>query len=109
MNIDDYIAKESPILYHVYNNNKIRSFQNHLPLFYKVYDVSAIKMYKMANNIGDTICGVFTDTNILRVILMFLNVIKVLLEVSEKQKLENSLNLLIQIQEILNMLEMNLN
>ena len=22
MNIDDYIAEESPILYHVYNNNK---------------------------------------------------------------------------------------
>ena len=47
-NPDDHIKSESPLIYHVYNNKKIKSFQNYLPFFYKIYNVSAMKMHQMA-------------------------------------------------------------
>ncbi len=32
------------------------------PFFYKIYNVSAIKMHKMATKIGGIVRGIFTDT-----------------------------------------------
>ena len=61
-NPDEHMKSESPLIYHVYNNTKIKSFQNYLPFFYKIYNVSAMKMHKMATKIGGNVCGVFTDT-----------------------------------------------
>ena len=61
-NPDDHIKSESPLIYHVYNNKKIKSFQNYLPFFYKIYNVSAMKMHQMAIKIGGIVRGVFTDT-----------------------------------------------
>jgi hypothetical protein len=61
-NPDNHMKTESPLIYHVYNNKKIKSFQNYLPFFYKIYNVSAMKMHKMATKIGGIVRGVFTDT-----------------------------------------------
>jgi len=61
-NPDDHMKSESPLIYHVYNNKKIKSFQNYLPFFYKIYNVSAMKMHQMATKIGGFVRGVFTDT-----------------------------------------------
>ena len=61
-NPDDHMKKESPLIYHVYNDKKVKSFQNYLPFFYKIYNVSAMKMHQMASKIGGNVCGVFTDT-----------------------------------------------
>ena len=61
-NPDDHMKTESPLIYHVYNNKKIKVFQNYLPFFYKIYNVSAMKMHKMATKIGGIVRSVFTDT-----------------------------------------------
>ncbi len=61
-NPDEHMKTESPLIYHVYNNKKIKVFQNYLPFFYKIYNVSAMKMHKMATKIGGIVRGVFTDT-----------------------------------------------
>ena len=57
-NPDDHMKKESPLIYHVYNDTKVKSFQNYLPFFYKIYNVSAMKMHQMATRIGGTVRGV---------------------------------------------------
>ena len=100
-NPDNHMKTESPLIYHVYNNKKIKSFQNYLPFFYKIYNVSAMKMHKMATKIGGIVRGVFTDTIIkfLKVKSTNLNVIKILLVVLEKQLLKILLNASIQNQE----------
>ena len=46
-NIDDYVSTKNPLMYHVYDDKRVKSFQNYLPLFYKVYNVSAMKMHQM--------------------------------------------------------------
>ena len=61
-NPDDHIKTESPLIFHVYNNKRVKSFQNYLPFFYKIYNVSAMKMHQMATRIGGIVRGVFTDT-----------------------------------------------
>ena len=61
-NPDDHIKTESPLIFHVYNDTKIKSFQNYLPFFYRIYNISAMKMHQMATQIGGTVRGVFTDT-----------------------------------------------
>jgi len=61
-NPDYYMKKESPLIYHVYNDKRVKSFQNYLPFFYKIYNLSAMKMHQMANKIGGVVRGVFTDT-----------------------------------------------
>jgi hypothetical protein len=40
----------------------IKSFQNHLPFFYRIYNISAMNMHQMATRIGGTVRGVFTST-----------------------------------------------
>jgi hypothetical protein len=33
-NPDDHMKSERPLIYHVYNNKRIKSFQNYLPFFF---------------------------------------------------------------------------
>jgi hypothetical protein len=40
----------------------VNFFQNHLPFFNKIYNISAMKMHQMATKIGWVVRGVFTDT-----------------------------------------------
>jgi hypothetical protein len=61
-NPDNHMKTESPLIFHVYNDKRVKSFQNYLPFFYKIYNVSAMKMHKMATKIGGIVRGVFTDT-----------------------------------------------
>ena len=61
-NPDDHMKTESPLIFHVYNDKRVKSFQNYLPFFYKIYNVSAMKMHQMATKIGGIVRGVFTDT-----------------------------------------------
>ncbi len=51
-NPDNHIKTESPLIYHVYNNKRIKSFQNYLPFFYRIYNISAMKMHQMATKLG---------------------------------------------------------
>ncbi len=37
-NPDKHIKTESPLIYHVYNDKSIKSFQNYLPFFYRIYN-----------------------------------------------------------------------
>ncbi len=56
-NPDHRMKSESPEICHVYNNNKIQSFQNYFPFFYEIYNVSTMKMQKMATKIGGFVRG----------------------------------------------------
>ena len=62
MDVDEYIRKDKPLCYHVYNDTQQKMFNNALPFFYKVYNLSAMKMYQMAQKIGGVVRGIFTDT-----------------------------------------------
>ena len=35
-NPDDHIKTESPLIFHVYNDKRVKRFQNYLPFFYKI-------------------------------------------------------------------------
>jgi hypothetical protein len=61
-NPDNHMKTESQLIYHVYNNSKIKSFQNYHPLFCKFDNVSAMKMKKIATNVGGIVFRYFTDT-----------------------------------------------
>ena len=39
-----------------------KHYQNNLPFFYKIYNVSAIKMHQLAQHVGGCVRGIFTDT-----------------------------------------------
>ena len=39
-----------------------KHYQNTLPFFYKIYNVSAMKMHQLAQHIGGCVRGIFTDT-----------------------------------------------
>ena len=41
---------------------QVKHFQNDLPIFYKIYNVSAMKMYLLHKKLGGSLVGVFTDT-----------------------------------------------
>jgi hypothetical protein len=41
---------------------ELKSFQNYLLFFYRIYNISAMKMHQMATQIGVIVHGVFTDT-----------------------------------------------
>lgn len=62
LDIEKCIRSDKPLCYHVYNDKRVHIFNNYLPLFYKVYNVSAMKMHQMSSLIGGKIRGVFTDT-----------------------------------------------
>ncbi len=46
----------------MYNTKKVESFQNDLPIFYAIYNISAMKMHQLHEQIGSKLIGVFTDT-----------------------------------------------
>jgi hypothetical protein len=62
MDVNEYIRKDKPLCYHVYNDAQQKMFNNALPFFYKVYNLSAMKMYQMAQKVGGIVRGIFTDT-----------------------------------------------
>ena len=62
LNPTDYVNDIKPLCYHVFNNSRVHHFHNSLPIFYKVYNMSAIKMHQMASQVGGIVRGVFTDT-----------------------------------------------
>jgi GTPase SAR1 family protein len=39
-----------------------KHYQNTLPFFYKIYNVSAMKMHQLAQHVGGCVRGIFTDT-----------------------------------------------
>ncbi len=39
-----------------------KHYQNTLPFFYKIYNVSAMKMNQLAQHVGGCVRGIFTDT-----------------------------------------------
>jgi len=39
-----------------------KHYQNTLPFFYKIYNVSAVKMHKLSQHVGGCVRGIFTDT-----------------------------------------------
>ena len=60
--ISDFFYDEKPVCYHMYDMQKVKHFQNDLPIFYKIYNVSALKMYRLYKKLGGKLLGVFTDT-----------------------------------------------
>ncbi len=64
-NPDDHMKTEISLIYHVYDNNKVKVFPNYLPFFYRKINLSAMKMHQMATKIWGVVRGVFTDTIIL--------------------------------------------
>jgi hypothetical protein len=62
VDISSFISTDKPVCYHLYNNKRVKHLYNSLPLFYKIYNVSAMKMYQMAQKIDGTVRGIFTDT-----------------------------------------------
>ncbi len=71
----------------------------------KTYNVSAMKMHKMATKVGGIVRGVFTELLYLKLKLISLNVIKMLLVVLGKQLLKILLNALLQHQDNLNIMK----
>ena len=41
-----------------------KHYQNNLPFFFKIYNLSAIKMHQLAQHAGGCVRGIFTDTSI---------------------------------------------
>jgi len=39
-----------------------KHYQNTLPFFYKIYNVSAMKMHQLTQHVGGCVRGIFTDT-----------------------------------------------
>jgi len=47
---------------HMYHTKKVKSFQNDLPVFYAIYNISAMKMHQLYEQVSGKLIGVFTDT-----------------------------------------------
>jgi hypothetical protein len=60
--IYDFVTDKKPLCYHVYNMKRNKHYQNTLPFFYKIYNVSAMKMHQLAQHVGGCVKGIFTDT-----------------------------------------------
>ncbi len=50
---------ESPLRFHLYNDKRVKSFQNNLPFFCRISNVSAMKIHQMTAQIGGVVRGVF--------------------------------------------------
>ncbi len=61
-NPDEHMKTESPLLFHVYNDKWLKVFKFFSPFFYRIYNISAMKMNQMATKIGGIVRGLFTDT-----------------------------------------------
>ena len=55
LSIKKFVSLDKPACFHLYNDKRIKLFHNSLPLFYKIYSVSAVKMYKMSQQIGGVV------------------------------------------------------
>ena len=66
MKVFDFLTEDKPIAYHVYNMKRNKHVHNALPFFYKIYNLSALKMHEMQNIVEGTILGIFTDTIIFK-------------------------------------------
>jgi len=64
--IYEFVTDKKPLCYHVYNMKRNKHYQNTLPFFYKIYNVSAVKMHKLAQHVGGCVRGIFTDTIIVQ-------------------------------------------
>ena len=62
LEVHDFQVGDKPLLYHMYNMKKNKHFQSALPFFYKIYNLSAMKMDQMARQIGGVPVAIFTDT-----------------------------------------------
>ena len=63
--IYEFVTDKKPLCYHVFNMKRNKHCQNNLPFFYKIYNVSAVKMHKLAQHVGGCVRGIFTDTLII--------------------------------------------
>ncbi len=63
--VDDLISTTKPLTYHVYDDKRVILFQNCIPLFYKIYNVPAVRMHKMSKAVSGTLRAIFTGTIIL--------------------------------------------
>ena len=41
LNITECYKQDKPLCYHMYNTKKVKSFQNDLPIFYAIYNISS--------------------------------------------------------------------
>ena len=62
LSMKKFVSLDKPACFHLYNDKRIKLFHNSLPLFYKIYSVSAVKMYKMSQQIGGVVRAILTDT-----------------------------------------------
>ncbi len=46
----------------MYNMKQVKSFQTDLPIFYYIYNISAMKMHQLYEQVSKKLIGVFTDT-----------------------------------------------
>ena len=60
--IYDFVTDKKPLCYHVYNMKRNKHYQNTLPFFYKIYNISAMKMHQLAQHVGGCVKAIFTDT-----------------------------------------------
>ena len=60
--IYEFVTDKKPLGYHVYNMKRNKHYQNTLPFFYKIYNVSAMKMHQLAQHVGGCVRAIFTDT-----------------------------------------------
>ncbi len=51
--IYEFVVDKKPLCYHVYNMKRNKHYQNTLPFFYKIYNVSAVKIHKLSRHFGD--------------------------------------------------------
>ena len=62
LDINSHIRTDKPLCFHLYDENKVKFFNNSLPFFYKIYNISAIKIHQLSQKLGGKVRGVFTDT-----------------------------------------------
>jgi hypothetical protein len=60
--IYEFVTDKKPLCYHVYNIKRNKHYQNTLPFFYEIYNVSAMKMHQLAQHVGGCVKAIFTDT-----------------------------------------------
>ncbi len=92
LNITECYKQDKPLCYHMYNTKQVKSFQNDLPFFYAIHNISALKMHQLHERISGKLIGVLTDTIVVEGNINNIDAINILLVVSEKLILKNSQN-----------------
>ena len=60
--IYEFVTDKKPLCNHVYNMKRNKHYQNNLPFFFEIYNLSAMKMHQLAQYVGGCVRGIFTDT-----------------------------------------------